>query len=96
MMNIQGLSTPSLLKPEKSQKVEGGGNFGAILKNYVSDINHSSKVAGKAAENLAVNGVGSPSETMIALKKAGLSFQLLVAARGKVVDAYREVMRMQV
>lgn len=94
-MNIQGLSTPSLLQPEKSQKVEGG-NFAALLKQYVADVNHADKAAGKAAENLAVNGVGSPSETMIALKKAGLSFQLLVAARGKVVDAYREVMRMQV
>jgi len=95
-MNIQGLSTPSVLQPEKSQKLESGSNFGSLLQHYVNDINHANKSAGKAAENLAVNGVGSPSETMIALKKAGLSFQLLVAARGKVVDAYREVMRMQI
>jgi len=95
-MNIQGLSTPSVLQPEKSQKISPSGDFGSMLKHYISDINHTSKMAGKAAENLAVTGVGSPSETMIALKKAGLSFQLLVAARGKVVDAYREVMRMQI
>ncbi|MDQ6973835.1 MAG: flagellar hook-basal body complex protein FliE [Mariprofundaceae bacterium] len=95
-MNIQGLSNSNLLQPEKPQKLGQGGDFGALLKHYISDVNHASKTASKAAENLAVTGVGSPSETMIALKKASLSFQLLVAARGKVVDAYREVMRMQV
>jgi len=96
MMNIQGLSASQLLQPEASKKVEKQGDFGAILKHYVSEVNHADKAAGKAAENLAVNGVGSASETMIALRKAGLSFQLLVAARGKVVDAYHEVMRMQI
>lgn len=96
MMNIPSMSSSSLLPTENSQKTESRGDFGSVLKQYVSDVNHTSKMAGKAAENLAVNGVGSPSETMIALKKAGLSFQLLVAARGKVVDAYREVMRMQI
>ncbi len=95
-MNIQGLSGSGLLQPESTQKTQGTGQFGALLKQYVSDVNHADKAASKAAENLALHGVGSPSETMIALKKAGLSFQLLVAARGKVVDAYREVMRMQV
>ncbi|MDQ6994980.1 MAG: flagellar hook-basal body complex protein FliE [Mariprofundaceae bacterium] len=95
-MNIQGLLNTNVLQPEKPQKLAQSGDFSALLKHYVSDINHTSKAASKAAEKLAVTGVGSPAETMIALKKAGLSFQLLVAARGKVVDAYREVMRMQI
>ena len=33
---------------------------------------------------------------MIAMQKADLSFQLLMQVRNKLVEAYREVMRMQV
>ena len=33
---------------------------------------------------------------MIALEKAAVSFQLMMQVRNKVVEAYREVMRMQV
>jgi len=95
-MDIQGLSSPSLLQPGKTSGAEKTGKFGALLNQYVSEMNHSHKVAGKAAEELAVHGVGDASETMLALKKAGLSFQLMMAARTKVVAAYQEVMRMQV
>jgi flagellar hook-basal body complex protein FliE len=33
---------------------------------------------------------------MIAMEKAGLAFQLTLAVRNKVVEAYQEVMRMQI
>ena len=93
-MDIQGLSSSSFQL--QTPKKEASGNFGALLQKYVNEVNHDHKVAGRAAENLAVNGVGDASETMIALKKASLSFELMMAARTKVVAAYQEVMRMQV
>jgi len=33
---------------------------------------------------------------MIALEKAGISFQVMMQVRNKILDAYQEVMRMQV
>jgi flagellar hook-basal body complex protein FliE len=33
---------------------------------------------------------------MIALEKAGISFQTMMQVRNKILDAYQEVMRMQV
>ncbi|MDQ6968585.1 MAG: flagellar hook-basal body complex protein FliE [Mariprofundaceae bacterium] len=94
-MNIQGL--PSQLgSVTQTQSTKPKGNFGALLKQYTADMNHDVKAAGKNAEKLAVDGVGNVTETMLAVKKAGLSFQLMMAARNKMVDAYREVMRMQV
>ncbi len=94
-MNIQGL--PSQLGSAiKSENTKPKGNFGALLKQYTADVNHDVKAAGKNATNLAVSGTGNVTETLLAVKKAGLSFQLMMAARNKMVDAYREVMRMQV
>ena len=39
---------------------------------------------------------GSVSETILAVEKADLSFQTLMAVRNKLVSAYTEVMHMQV
>ncbi|MDQ6956785.1 MAG: flagellar hook-basal body complex protein FliE [Mariprofundaceae bacterium] len=94
-MNIQGLPT-QLGSVTQTEIAKPKGNFGALLKQYTADVNHDVKAAAKNAETLAVDGVGNVTETMMAVKKAGLSFQLMMAARNKMVDAYREVMRMQV
>ena len=39
---------------------------------------------------------GDLQETMIALEKADVSFRLMMQIRNKVLDAYQEIMRMQV
>ena len=81
---------------ETETKQANNGQFGEVLKQYVSDMNHDKKVAAKQAETLAVTGEGNMSETLLAVKQADLSFQLMISARNKLMDAYREVMRMQV
>jgi flagellar hook-basal body complex protein FliE len=50
--------------------------------------------AQKAAETYAAGKSQHMHETMIALTKAEISFSLLVSVRNKLMDAYREVMRM--
>ncbi len=93
-MKVQGLPTVS---PQfQTQKASPKGNFSSLIKQYTQDVNHQVKDAAKAAEALAIDGQGSVSETMLAVQKANLSFQLMMTARTKVLDAYREVMRMQV
>jgi len=94
-MKIQGYG-PSIQPLQGQQSINKPGNFGALVKQYAEQMNHDKKAAASAAENLAVNGTGNVAETILAVKKADLSFQLLLSARNKLVDAYREVMRMQV
>ncbi|MDX8396368.1 MAG: flagellar hook-basal body complex protein FliE [Mariprofundaceae bacterium] len=93
-MNIQGYG-PQFKPVSSPQEVSKPGNFGALVKQYTEQMNHESKAAGKAAGNLALGGEGSVSETLLAVQKADLSFQLMMSVRNKLVDAYREVMRMQ-
>ncbi|MDX8383899.1 MAG: flagellar hook-basal body complex protein FliE [Ghiorsea sp.] len=100
MMNIQSYG-PNIAKQalgSASSPAEGsqGGKFGEVLKQYTQDMNHDVKAAGKQAETLAITGEGNMSESLLAMKQADLSFQLMLSARNKVMDAYREVMRMQV
>ncbi len=94
-MNIHGYGTPVQPTPGQ-QNTQKPGNFGALIKQYTEQVNTEHKAAAVQAENLAVNGTGNVAETLLAVQKASLSFQLMLSARNKLVDAYREVMRMQV
>ena len=90
--NVTKQSLGKLDTGEQEQK----GQFADVLKQYTADMNHDIKSAAKDAEKLAITGEGNMSETLLAMKQADLSFQLMLSARNKLMDAYREVIRMQV
>ena len=98
-MNIQSygphIAKSSLGKLEVAES-SPKGQFANVLKQYTADMNHDVKSAAKDAEKLAITGEGNMSETLLAMKEADLSFQLMLSARNKLMDAYREVIRMQV
>ncbi len=72
------------------------GRFGELVKAYVNQVNAQEHAADKAAVDLATGKNHNVSETLLALQQAEVSFQLMLSVRNKLVDAYREVMRMQV
>jgi flagellar hook-basal body complex protein FliE len=46
--------------------------------------------------NVELGKSGSIQDAVIALEKADLSFRKMVHVRNKIIEAYQEVMRMQV
>ncbi len=72
------------------------GKFGELIKEYVQTVNAQEHAADKAAVELATGKNHNVSETLLALQQAEVSFQMMLSVRNKLVDAYREVMRMQV
>lgn len=101
-MSIQGIKFPQMPPVQKHVPVtnsqEASGGFADKLADYVNQYNVEAKSAVKDAEAVAVGDTSnkSMSETILALQKADLSFQMMLSVRNKLVDAYREVMRMQV
>ncbi|MDX8404791.1 MAG: flagellar hook-basal body complex protein FliE [Mariprofundus sp.] len=102
-MNIHGYSaisgigqTTQVADPGKQAAGSSNGSFADILKNYTQEVNHDKHVAMKGALDLATGKGGNTSETLLAIQKADLSFQMMMGVRNKLVDAYREVSRMQV
>jgi flagellar hook-basal body complex protein FliE len=97
-VSIHGGIKPVSITPEKpdSEKQAGGGQFGTVLKDAISDINKLQNDADKAIAKVQLEDAGSIHEAMIALEKAGVSFQVMMQVRNKILDAYQEVMRMQV
>jgi len=100
-MNIHGYQSvgglPQLTGSQQADKpVAGSGNFATLLNAYVNEVNHDSKAAGKASVALAAGESKNTSETLLAIQKADLSFKMMLSVRNKLVDAYREISRMQV
>ena len=66
------------------------------FNNYVSEVNDLQVKAGESIENFATGKVENVHEVMIAMSKAEVSFKFMMETRNKLVDAYKEIMRMQV
>lgn len=76
---------------------DGEGGFATALTqavNKVNDLQDASKQLKTSFET--GDGKANLAEVMIASQKASLSFQAMVQVRNKLVEAYREIMNMQV
>ena len=71
-------------------------SFSEMLKNSIAESNDLKLQADKAVEDLATGRTTDIQGTILALRKADLSFRLMMEVRNKIVSAYQEVMRMQV
>jgi flagellar hook-basal body complex protein FliE len=97
---LLGTDAPSVSasKPESArgtQASEGGGSFADTLKQAMETTNEIQIQADEASKDFAA-GKGNLHETMIAMEKADVSLRTLTAVRGKLVEAYQEIMRMPV
>ncbi len=88
---VPGLATPSL-----DGAAQDGPSFGDVLKDSLKTVNNLQHEADRSITDLASGGSTSLHDTMLALEKADLSFRLMMQVRNKIVEAYQEVVRMQV
>ncbi len=72
-----------------------GVSFNEMLKQTISEVNDLQKEAEASTASL-LKGDASIHDTMLSLEKADLSFRFMMKVRTKILDAYQEVMRMQV
>lgn len=75
---------------------QSGQGFSDVLKNAVESVNSMQHEAGRLEDAVAKGENVNIHQAVIAGEKAGLSFRLLMQVRNKMIEAYQEVMRMQV
>lgn len=71
-------------------------SFTQAIKKAVGQVNSLQNEADKAAVNLASGDVEDVHRAMIAMQKAKLALDFTIQVRNKVIDAYQEIMKMQV
>ena len=79
-----------------ADKARQGTSFMDHLKESVSEVNSMQKTADKMAMELASGKSENLHETMLAATQAEIGFNLMVQLRNRALEAYQEVMRMQV
>jgi flagellar hook-basal body complex protein FliE len=92
--NLKSLIPLSLGRKEESSV--NGDSFGKLLKNSMEEVNQLQNEADRSIEQLVAGESKNLHETMIAMEKANISFRLMLEVRNKIIEAYQDVMRMQV
>ena len=85
------------LKPTLQKKViHNSENFGDLLTKFIADVNKDLQQAHIAQKKLIDGKVDNMVELMATIEKADISLRFLTEVRNKALEAYQEIMRMQV
>ncbi len=97
-MRIHENALQTILTHSRSRAGDGQekAGFGDFLSRSLSEVNHKIVAADEAAAKLATGRDASIPDTMIKLEEANISLQLVMKVRNKVLEAYNQIMRMQI
>jgi len=86
-----GVTTDTI--PQQDSQGAGQGVFSSLVSNYLDQATQ----LGQNSEQLAIQGIQNQAnltDVVTAVSEAEVTLQTVVAIRDKVVDAYREILRM--
>ena len=90
---------PAALAPKATAPATGaeiGKEFGDLLNNALTQLSTQQAQAEKLTEQFVLGEVSDVHQVMIAAEKVSLGLELVVQTRNKVIEAYQEIMRMQI
>lgn len=100
--NLNAIETIPVSQPSESQwkqKVSPGeahASFANQLKNAIDGVNQAQVESDQKTKALARGEIDDLHDVMITSQKAGITMKTTVEMQSKVVEAYKEIMRMQV
>lgn len=89
---------PSLEKFQAMDAQAAGGHesFAQMLDRQVSGVNDLLSIADKKTTEMAMGKTENLHDAMISVEKAESAFKFMVQLRNKAIEAYNEIIRMQV
>jgi flagellar hook-basal body complex protein FliE len=73
-----------------------GAGFGQLVSDGLSQVNEQLGAAQVDLQRLATGDVQNLHQVMMNLEETRLSFQLLMQVRNRLLEAYQDVMKMQI
>lgn len=93
---IEGFNVDDFSSLETPSAASGRESFAEMLTKNLAEVNNLQVEANTAMQKLASGENKNIHETMLAVEKAEIAFKSMNQIRMKVIDAYKEVMRMQI
>jgi len=94
--SINNISTQNLNSSSISENSESKVSFKDIFYNALNKVNDLILYSDQLTEDFAAGKTDNIHDVMIALEKADIALQFTMQIRNKLVDAYEEIMRMQI
>jgi len=91
-MAKQGMATPD----QAGVPSIGSSSFGDVLNKSIDEVNRNQLEADRAVKELVAGRNKNIHETMLTLERADTSLKMMMQVRNKVLEAYKEIMKMQV
>jgi len=82
-------------KIENKFREKKARGFRELMMNYLKKVNDMQVNADRMIEKF-VSGEASLQDVLVAAQEANISFRMLMEIRNKIIDAYREVIKMRV
>jgi flagellar hook-basal body complex protein FliE len=73
----------------------GTPDFAGVLKAKLTDLNAKQADSASAMQEIATGRVDDIAQTMLRIEESSVSMQMATQVRNKVIEAYQEVLRMQ-
>lgn len=102
LSSIYGINTDAVntLKNVSLDKTEEGNDmFASLLNTAIDNINSTNALLSNAENEeikFALGETTNPHDLTIALQKASSALQYTIAVRDKFLEAYKEIMNMQI
>lgn len=97
---LNNIPQTSIPEPANSKPLISPGeaqtNFADTLKSAIDSVNDVQIASDKKTEALAQGNIDDLHDVMITAQKSSITLETTVQVQKKVVDAYNEIMRMQV
>lgn len=94
---IQKTGLADVTRAGQSNQTQGAAAaFGSSLTNALNGLNQMQITSDQSIQKLAAGENLDLHQVMIAAEETDVSFRVAMAMRDKLVEAYQEVMRMQV
>lgn len=98
-MNISSIGNSlNALALNANNKIEENGDksFQNMLNDAISDVNNQQVEGYKSMEGIATGKVTNLQEAVQRIEEAELSMKLALEVKNKALNAYREIMKMQI
>lgn len=91
-----GATTPIQLdRTSPVDRVTAPG-FAQMFEKFIKGVDQKKKISKNATQDLILGRSDNIHEAVVKSQEAGVAFNLMIEVRNKLVDSYKELMRMQV
>ena len=95
-MQVNPFVVPLPVEPKDEKKREFAPGFGDMIREALDKVNRQQLKADEATRQFLSGDMEDIHQLMIASEQARISLQLTMQVTTKIIEAYREMSRMQV